>query len=63
MQSYGHWPKEGTLTVRCVCVWEGAVYRCRLREPSREEDDWLPEDEVLLVEMVEWGLLQEAEYS
>lgn len=34
-----------------------------MSEPSREEDDWLLEEEVLLLEMVECGLLNEIEYS
>lgn len=34
-----------------------------MSEPSREEDDWLLEEEVLLLEMVECGLLKEAQCS
>lgn len=34
-----------------------------MSEPSREEDDWLLEEEVLLLEMVEWGLLNEVTWS
>lgn len=34
-----------------------------MSDPSRDEDDWLLEEEVLLLEMVEWGLLNEEEYS
>lgn len=30
-----------------------------MSEPSREEDDWLLEEEVLLLEMVECGLLND----
>ena len=39
------------------------MHRWRLSEPSREEDDWLLEEEVLLLEMVEWGLLMDAQCS
>lgn len=42
---------------------EGEEYRCRLSEPSREDDDWLLDDEVLLLEMVECGLLKEVACS
>lgn len=34
-----------------------------MSEPSKEEDDWLLEEEVLLFEMVEWGLLKEVACS
>lgn len=34
-----------------------------MSEPSKEEDDWLLEEEVLLLEMVEWGLLIEVACS
>ena len=34
-----------------------------MREPSSEEEDRLLEEEVLLLEMVEWGLLKEREWS
>ena len=34
-----------------------------MSDPSREEDDWLLEEEVLLLEMVEWGLLIEVTCS
>lgn len=34
-----------------------------MSEPSRDEDDWLLEEEVLLLEMVEWGLLKEVACS
>lgn len=34
-----------------------------MSDPSREEDDWLLEEEVLLLEMVEWGLLNEVACS
>lgn len=34
-----------------------------MSDPSREEDDWLLEEEVLLLEIVEWGLLIEVTCS
>lgn len=57
MQSYGQWDRDG----QPGSGWDG--YRCRFREPSREDDDWLPEDDELLLEMVEWGLLKGVVWS
>lgn len=34
-----------------------------MREPNRDEEDWLLEEEVLLLEMVEWGRLNEVQCS
>lgn len=58
MQSYGQCPKDAPGS-----GWPGEGYRCRLREPSREDEDWLLEEDVLLLEMVECGLLKGVEWS
>lgn len=39
------------------------MYTCRFSDPRMEEEDWLLEEDVLLLEMVECGLLKGVEWS